>query len=188
MGTALITMYDFGILPAVLAAVTVGVATAFFGYRLLAHATGKTPPLAVANQTMARSRSAADRAEPIGMPLLARPRAYTRVAPASVPTPEATARPTAKAPHLIRIRSGRPILGPHRTPRDPRALTNLHSAPITRVEWDAVASSGRDPFEWFIRLPREQTLLPVGEVIDSGEATSIRFKAGSNLTVWRWRD
>lgn len=82
------------------------------------------------------------------------------------------------SPRVIQIRSGVPV-----APRSRRGLSEaLQTDPITRVEWDAIVSSGRDPMEWYDRLPPNQRRLPTG--VAEFEAGA-RFRVSSNLTVIR---
>lgn len=60
------------------------------------------------------------------------------------------------------------------------------SAPITRVEWDAIEGSGRDAADWFTRMPREQTVLPEAVVVQRDGVTASRFRVGANVTVLRY--
>lgn len=86
-------------------------------------------------------------------------------------------------PRVVRILTGPAINGPHKVPRDMQAVAEVLSDPVTRVEWDAVRSAGRDPMDWFARLPREQRVLPGATVAQGHGGTVTRFRVGPNVTL-----
>jgi len=182
---AVATREDSSIFTWTLTAVLVLIALLFFGYRIFSRrnrvskkiltALGEEsfvqPPTAQSTYTQYGNRAAVEKEKDTRMPK-------------SVTTPKTRKTPkTPKASKIIKIQTGPTIEGVHQTPRDPEAVTELLGRPITRVEWDRIAASGRDPKEWYLRYPTNQTLLPEGEVVGEGSHTSIRFKVGSNLTV-----
>jgi hypothetical protein len=80
-----------------------------------------------------------------------------------------------RSPRVVHIRSGVPVEPLVTAARSPELFSDV----ITRVEWDAMVSAGRDPFQWYARLPRYQRLMPQGVVTDEG----CRFRVSANLTV-----
>lgn len=89
---------------------------------------------------------------------------------------------TAATHRVIKIQSGLPIVPLVSAGNRGVLSEDLVSLPVTRVEWDVLASQGRDPFEWFDRLPAGQRVLPMGVAKQGG---GVRFRVSSNVTVVR---
>ena len=81
------------------------------------------------------------------------------------------------SPRVIQVRSGIPI---EDTKSKSEYSDDLLFSPITRVEWDAIVSAGRNPMEWYDRLPEEQRRLPEGL---AQEGAGGRFRVSPGVTV-----